>query len=297
MTEKFTITKNDPYFGCVTLTNPEDKGKEFPITTVSYYCPECARLKAALAEEKRKHTVDTIEYTRVSDHLRNQLAKAKNELVQVEAMHRTQAQTILEKMRIITDFNQEHANYESLIETLREYINDLKARNLAPEPHKLKASILVMQKQLDELTTALAKEQTAHNQDNGIWASRYERDLGQKLSEIAILKRENINIKNHYCCECDSKLVTQNKEVQRLQEEKRIMRQKTEEQSKTIGAKQEEINNLKIELAKAREKQTFEIKPAEEIIRAYEDKLRRLLNIVSSKDEIISGLQSRIKDM
>ena len=326
MIHKFTVNNNDPYFGAVTLSNPEDSRKGCCTTapTFTYACTGCNELKSEIRALKNKLAIDSIESTRIGDHLRSQLATAKKELSQVETMHAAQAQTIIEKnaqlveasknslefpKRMVDQFGRTFPEYHELVKQqdsairrldaqviiLERDLGDIKKRNLDPEPHKLKAAILTMQKQIDELKTALENEQKDHDNDNGTWIARYEYDLGKKNNEITTLKYENTNIKNHYCCECDSKLVPQNEETERLREEVRIRQVKIEDQNRIIGRKQEEINELTISFNKAKAKQVLELKPATEIVREYEDKIRRLIDVANSKDSIIAGLQDSLR--
>ena len=291
MTTKFSINHNDPYFGCVTLTNPADKGKECctQAPKFSYYCSECERLRTELTWEKNAHAKDNIEAGRVGDHLRAQLAKTKNELVEVERMHTAQARTIIEKTQ---------------------ELQEIKARNLDPEPHALKAAVLVMQKQLDELAAALDKAKAEKDDLRNQWSCWYNdmvlsyrksmsatEKQNQELRVMVVKLRARITeMEESDNCGCDEWEGCDCKSVDELEEETSIKQRKIEEQNGIIGAKQEEINNLKIALNKAKEKQTFEIKPAAEIIKSYEDKIRRLLNVVASKDEIISGLQNDLRN-
>lgn len=288
---KFTINNNDPYFGCVTLTNPEDSGKgcctSYPKFT--YFCSECENLRAALTNERNSHAKDNIESSRVGDHLRAQLAKTKNELVEVERMHTAQARTIIEKTQ---------------------ELQELKARNLDPEPHALKAAVLVMQKQLDELAAALDKTKAEKDDLRNQWSCWYNDMVLTYRKSMSATEKQNQELREMVTtlrgrlteaeaakdCGCNEWEGCDCKSVDELEEETSIKQRKIEEQNGIIGAKQEEINNLKIALNKAKAKQTFEIKPAAEIIKSYEDKIRRLLNVVASKDEIISGLQNDLRN-
>lgn len=289
MTEKFTINHINPYFGCVTLTNPEDKGKAtvtayppYTYSSFTYYCSECARLRSLLDAEKNSHAADNVEGGRVRDHLRNLLAKAEANLAEVEKMHRNQAVTITEQA---------------------EELKALKERNLDPEPHVLKAAILVMQKQLDGLNAALSEAKKCHDDCDEVWRKAYDstrqslniclnnrdariKELEEKLAEFE--SKEACNCCEWDECECDS--------FDQLREENRNLQRRVEEQNRQLGAKQEEINNLKVALNKAKAKQTFEVKPAAEIVRSYDDKIRRLLNVLASKDEIIAGLQNDLRN-
>lgn len=326
MIHKFTVNNNDPYFGAVTLSNPEDSRKGCCTTapTFTYACTGCNELKSEIRALKNKLAIDSIESARIGDHLRSQLANLKKELTQVEKMHAAQAQTIIEKnaqlveanknslefpKRMVDQFGRTFPEYHELVKqqdsTIRRLdtelvaatksLADLKTRNLDPEPHKLKAAILTMQKQIDELKVALENEQKDHDNDNGTWIARYEYDLGKKNNEITTLKHENTNIKNHYCCECDSKLVPRNEETERLREEVRIRQVKIEDQNRIIGGKQEDINKLKIALNTAKAKQVLELKPAKKVMKEYEDKIRRLIDVANSKDSIIAGLQDSLR--
>ena len=292
MTTKFSISHNDPYFGCVTLSNPEDKGKGCCTTATyapkfTYYCSECERLRVDLTAERNAHAKDNIENSRVGDHLRAQLAKTKKELVEVERMHTAQARTIIEKTQ---------------------ELQAIKERNLDPEPHALKAAVLVMQKQLDELTSALNKAKSDSELVRSQWSSWYDGMVNSYRKEISKMDKQNQEYRNTIQtlqrelseaeaandCGCDEWEGCECKTVAELEDETSIKQRKIEEQNGIIGAKQEEINNLKIALNKAKTKQTFEIKPAEAILRSYEDKIRRLIDVANSKDDIISGLQSEL---
>jgi len=284
MTEKFTINHNSPYFvGRVALVNPENNEKTaatyppYTYPSYSYYCSECARLRSLLDSEKNARAAESIEGIRVREHLRSLLAKAEANLAEVEKMHRNQAVTITEQA---------------------EELKALKERNLDPEPHALKAAILVMQKQLDGLNAALSEAKKCHDDCDEVWRKAYDstrqslniclnnrdariKELEEKLAEFE--SKEACN-----CCECDS--------FDQLREENRNLQRRVEEQNRQLGAKQEEINNLKVALNKAKAKQTFEVKPAAEIVRSYDDKIRRLLNVLASKDEIIAGLQNDLRN-
>jgi hypothetical protein len=282
MTEKFTINHNNPYFGCVTLTNPEDKVKNYAETypSYTYYCSECARLRSLLDAEENSHAEDNVEGGRVRDHLRNKLARAENDLAVLEQMHGNQAKTIIEQA---------------------EEIKGLKERNLDPEPHALKAAILVMQKQLDELTVALNKAKKERVDCDADWRRMYKSMLDsynhyvdecrKKIKELeeklAAESEDACNGGECDECECDT--------TDQLREENRNLQRRVDEQNRQLGAKQEEINNLRVALNKAKAKQTFEVKPAAEIVRSYDDKIRRLLNVLASKDEIIAGLQNDLR--
>ena len=245
MTEKFTINHNNPYFGCVTLTNPEDKGKStvtaFPPYTYpsfTYYCSECARLRSLLDAEKNSHAADNVEGGRVRDHLRNLLAKAEANLAEVEKMHRNQAVTITEQA---------------------EEIKGLKERNLDPTPHALKAAILVMQKQLDELAVALNKAKKERVDCDADWQHAY---------------KSMQDSYDHYVNECKKKI----KEL----EEK-------------LAAAESEYSCDCCEWDEC-ECDPFDQLREENRNRSYDDKIRRLLNVLASKDEIIAGLQNDLRN-
>lgn len=308
------IYNNDPRFGTISISNPQDEGKgcctAAPVYSYSYFCGECENYRTALTAERNAHAKDNIENSRIGDHLRSQLAKMKKELAQVEEMHRAQASTIMEKFNELGHKSEIIADYEEQIEDLKAELSGIKARNLDPEPHALKAAVLVMQKQLDELNAALDKARTDGEACKLAWSRAYDtmlhslqtaltnsdKESRERLETIKTLERKLLDFENNYCCECDSRRVPQNEALAELGLDNSNKQRTIEEQNRMIGAKQEEINNLKVALNKAKSKQTFELKPADAIVKAYEDKLQRLLNIVASKEAIIEGLRNHIRN-
>ena len=328
MTENFSINCNDPYFGAVTVSNPNNSGNssatQYSTPYVpygsygyySYYCPECTKLRADLTEEKNGRAKDNIDHFRIEDNLRSDINKTKKELSTIEDLHHQQEDTILSLYKISNDKSSTIFEYETKIAGLESELKALKERNLDPEPHALKASILIMQKQLDELNLALAKAKEDHDYSVKDWSDcydslwkhfhttveKYEQGRRAYQATIDTLKDEVASLadnsdcdceeENNYCCVCDAVITPTNEVVKGYAEENSALQKRIEEQNRIIGNKQDTINDLKVALGRSQKKQTFEVKPAIEIVKSYEDKIHRLMDIINSKDEIISGLQS-----
>lgn len=238
--------------------------------TVTYYCTECANNQSALAQQMQ-----------VCEHLRAQYAKLHNELEKVKEMREKQAKTIFSQMDKIRD-----------LQSLQDEVKSLKAQNE------------LLSRDNDDLRKAYA-ECESRVKDHKIRFEQalkfYDTNLAERnaaVNELTLqvrdLKEGRYTPEGDTCPECSNYRSQLNKF--RLENGLKMveMQRNIEDQNRMLGERQETINNLRIALNKAKETTVVKQMPAEEIVRSFEDKINRLLDVIQSKEVIIQGLQDFI---